>query len=183
MKYYIYNSSTAYTDAQIEEWVASRKLTSKTKYMFVASKYNQHGWIMTRVSGKWSSLSLPHSEKASMPICSIDGPRSTASSSLHPSNACSQICRNDFPSFATLSSTHFLNAYSSIFTIESGSWTDFNSLISEKACGAISVTWYSFPLYTTFSGTTTSPLTKLPLAGAMDTVFTLVLTLEIQKLY
>lgn len=53
VKYYIYNSSTAYTDAQIEEWVASRKLTSKTKYMFVASKYNQHGWIMVRQSGKW----------------------------------------------------------------------------------------------------------------------------------
>ena len=51
--YYIYNSSTAYTDAQIEEWVASRHITSKTKYMFVASKFNQHGWILTKVSGKW----------------------------------------------------------------------------------------------------------------------------------
>lgn len=51
--YYLYNSSSAYTDAQIEEWVASKHITSKTKYMFVASKYNQHGWILTKVSGKW----------------------------------------------------------------------------------------------------------------------------------
>ena len=46
--YYIYNSSTAYTDAQIEEWVASKHITSKTKYMFVASKFNQYGCIAMR---------------------------------------------------------------------------------------------------------------------------------------
>ncbi len=53
VSFYIYNSSSAYTDAQIEEWVASRHITSKTKYMFVASKFNQHGWILTKESGKW----------------------------------------------------------------------------------------------------------------------------------
>ena len=53
VQYYLYNASSAYTDAQIEEWVASNRITSKTKYMFVASKYNQHGWILTKVSGKW----------------------------------------------------------------------------------------------------------------------------------
>ena len=51
--YYIYNSSSAYTDAQIEEWVASNRITSKTKYMFLASKFNQHGWILTKESGSW----------------------------------------------------------------------------------------------------------------------------------
>ena len=54
VQYYIYNSSSAYTDAQIEEWVASRHITSKTKYMFVASKFNQHGWILTKVNGQWT---------------------------------------------------------------------------------------------------------------------------------
>ena len=51
--YYIYNSSSAYTDAQIEEWVASKHITSRTKYMFMVSKYNQHGWILTKESDRW----------------------------------------------------------------------------------------------------------------------------------
>lgn len=50
---FLYNPTSAYTDAQVEEWVASKKINSKTKYMFVVSKYNQHGWILTKKNGKW----------------------------------------------------------------------------------------------------------------------------------
>ena len=50
---YLYNSSTAYTDAQIEGWVKQNKITSKTKYMFVASKFNQRGWILENINGEW----------------------------------------------------------------------------------------------------------------------------------
>ena len=53
IKGYIFNSSRAYMDSQVEEWVASRGITSKTKYMFVVSKFNQHGWILTKSGGKW----------------------------------------------------------------------------------------------------------------------------------
>ena len=53
VKYYLYNSSTAYTDAQIEGFVQQHNITSKTKYMFFVSKFNQHGWILTKVNGKW----------------------------------------------------------------------------------------------------------------------------------
>ena len=50
---YIYNSARAYSDAQVEAWVKANKITSKTKYMFVVSRYNQHGWIMVKKKGNW----------------------------------------------------------------------------------------------------------------------------------
>ena len=50
---YLYNSSSAYTDAQIEGWVKQHRITSKTKYMFVVSKFNQHGWILEKKHGEW----------------------------------------------------------------------------------------------------------------------------------
>ena len=50
---YIFNSSQAYADAQVEEWVASHHITSKTDYMFVVSKFNQHAWILTKHKGNW----------------------------------------------------------------------------------------------------------------------------------
>ena len=51
--YYIYNSSSSYTDAQIEEWVKTNRITSKTKYMFMVSKFNQRGWILEKRNGSW----------------------------------------------------------------------------------------------------------------------------------
>lgn len=53
VRYYIYNSSSSYTDAQIEEWVKTNRITSKTKYMFMVSKFNQRGWILENVNGEW----------------------------------------------------------------------------------------------------------------------------------
>ena len=50
---YVYNSSKAYSDAQIEEWMNSRGITSKSNYAFFASKFNQRGWILVKSGGKW----------------------------------------------------------------------------------------------------------------------------------
>ena len=50
---YIYNSSSAYTDYQIEDFVRQKHITSKTKYMFFVSKFNQHGWILEKKGGSW----------------------------------------------------------------------------------------------------------------------------------
>ena len=52
-KWHIYNSGKAYRDVQIEEWVNSHDITSKTKYLFCVSRYNQHGWIMEGKKGAW----------------------------------------------------------------------------------------------------------------------------------
>lgn len=52
-KWHIYNSGKAYKDVQIEEWVNSHGITSKTKYLFCVSRYNQHGWIMEGKKGAW----------------------------------------------------------------------------------------------------------------------------------
>ena len=53
VNYYLYNSTSAYKDAQIEAWVKQMRITSSTNYMFVVSKFNQHGWIMERRDGEW----------------------------------------------------------------------------------------------------------------------------------
>ena len=50
---FIYDSHQAYADAQVEEWVNARGLTSKSDYLFLISKYNQRGWIMTKSGGEW----------------------------------------------------------------------------------------------------------------------------------
>lgn len=50
---YVYNSSKAYSDAQVEEWINSRKITSGSNYLFFASKFNQRGWILVKSDGKW----------------------------------------------------------------------------------------------------------------------------------
>ena len=50
---FLYNSSHPYRDAQVEEWVKTQGIDSATNYMFVVSKYNQRGWILTKQSGKW----------------------------------------------------------------------------------------------------------------------------------
>lgn len=50
---FVYNSNGAYRDAQVEEWVEKNRLDSKTKYMMVISKFNQHAWILEKKSGKW----------------------------------------------------------------------------------------------------------------------------------
>ena len=52
-KWHIYNSGKAYKDVQIEEWVNRHGVTSKTKYLFCVSRYNQHGWIMEGRKGAW----------------------------------------------------------------------------------------------------------------------------------
>ena len=51
--YYLYNSASSYTDAQIEEWVRANGITSRTQYIFMVSKFNQRGWILERTNGKW----------------------------------------------------------------------------------------------------------------------------------
>ena len=50
---FLYNSSSPYADVQIESWVNSRGFTSKSNYLFMISKYNQHGWIMIKQGNKW----------------------------------------------------------------------------------------------------------------------------------
>ena len=50
---YVYNSSSRYADAQVEEWVNSRKITSGSKYLFFASKFNQRAWIMEKTKDGW----------------------------------------------------------------------------------------------------------------------------------
>ena len=50
---FLYNSSSAYSDAQVEEWVASRGITSKTDMMLVISKFNQRAWILKRSAKAW----------------------------------------------------------------------------------------------------------------------------------
>ena len=50
---YLYNSTSAYTDAQVEDWVRQQGFTSATNYMFVISKFNQRGWIMERKKEGW----------------------------------------------------------------------------------------------------------------------------------
>lgn len=52
---YIYNSSVPYSDKQIIKWVSQNNIKSPTKYMFVVSKYNQHGWILQKKGGKWKA--------------------------------------------------------------------------------------------------------------------------------
>ena len=53
VSYYIYNSSSAYADIQVEEWVASHGVTSQSNYIFFASKYNQRGWILVWTEDGW----------------------------------------------------------------------------------------------------------------------------------
>lgn len=50
---FLYNSSSAYSDAQVEEWVASKGITSKTDMMLVISKFNQRAWVMKRSANGW----------------------------------------------------------------------------------------------------------------------------------
>ena len=52
--YYIYNSSTPYTDRQVEDWIKRNGIKSKTDYIFFASKFNQYGWILERNGGEWT---------------------------------------------------------------------------------------------------------------------------------
>ena len=53
---YIVNPSSAYTDAQVEQWVNFHKITSPTDYLFFVSKYNQRLWIMKRNGKKWKAV-------------------------------------------------------------------------------------------------------------------------------
>ena len=55
-KKYIYNSSSKYTEAQIEEWVNSHNITSSTDWLVFVSGYNQSLWIMKKYSGRWEAL-------------------------------------------------------------------------------------------------------------------------------
>ena len=57
---YIYNSSKAYTTAQVTQWVNARKIprtsyhcATQADYLLLASKYNQHVWIFKWNGTKW----------------------------------------------------------------------------------------------------------------------------------
>ena len=52
-KWHVYNTGATYADSQIESWVNSHGITSKTNYVFAVSRYNQRGWIMERTSAGW----------------------------------------------------------------------------------------------------------------------------------
>lgn len=51
---FIYNSSKPYADVQVEDWVNSRKLTSKSNFLIMVSKYNQRAWIMVKRDDRWA---------------------------------------------------------------------------------------------------------------------------------
>lgn len=50
---YIVNSSAQYSNAQVEQWMNSHKITSQTKYCLFVSRYNQHAWILVKSGKKW----------------------------------------------------------------------------------------------------------------------------------
>lgn len=50
---YLTNSTSAYTKAQVEQWVNSHGITSPTNRMIFVSKYNQRLWVLKWNGRKW----------------------------------------------------------------------------------------------------------------------------------
>lgn len=57
---YVYNSSKAYSNAQVTQWVNARNIprtstysSTQADYLLLASKYNQHAWVFKWNGKKW----------------------------------------------------------------------------------------------------------------------------------